>query len=293
MPELDIPTLPRRISFLAVALLCAWPVLGQDTGDDVHISVKGLRLVAKPYHDEQTMRAFNWFAGTTMALQIDLPGGGLTGIDTNASRLESMTDDKGTDLLKKDEDNVVVSSGIRALGLFSEDGKATMIEIDAPQTPHPAATEIRAKGTLVLRTATIKKTYKDVVTLEKGASVNAGPIPLTVARIGKPDWGSEPLGLTLRATQDTSAITAIRFRDGVKTSPVASRKLGSNVTGAHDQVRVDMSYALKKKVDIVMIEIDYWVDLRTVKVPFEVKTSVGFVAGNRKAESQDDEKATP
>ena len=40
----------------------------------------------------------------------------------------------------------------------------------------------------------------------------------------------------------------------------------------------DMSFALTKEVTVVMLEIDYWEDLRTVEVPFEVRASVGLSA---------------
>ncbi len=280
------PSLPSLLCCLAAAVLCSWPTsvgLSDDTSSDVHVSVKGLRIVTQPYAGEQTMRAFHWFAGTTLALQVDAASGGLIELDTQASKLESMTDDMDTDLLKKGDQGRVSTSGISGLVIFSEDGKAAMIEISAPETPHRAATEIRAKGTLAFRQATIKTTFDDIVTLRKRSSVHAGPIPLTVVRVGKPDWGSEPLGVTLRATQDTSAITDIRFLD-VRGSPIVFRKLGSVRMGTPDQVKFDMSFELTRKVEVVTIEIDYWEDLRTITVPFEVRASVGF-AGDEPAKN--------
>ena len=197
MQELGRPALSRLAYVLVAALLWSRPagiVLAQSeeaeqTAIEAHVSVRGLRLVTTPYNGEQAMRAFNWYAGTTLALQVDVPKGGLIELDALASRLESVTDDKGTDLQKKDDEGAVASSGVGGLAMFSEDGKAAMIEISAPQTPDPAAMEIRARGTLAFKLATVKKTYKDVVTLEKNSPMPMNPAPVTPRAIMKLSTG--------------------------------------------------------------------------------------------------------
>lgn len=252
------------------------PTTRAENSAPAQISVRGLRLVGKPYKGEDSMRPFNWFAGTAMAVQVDVPAGGLIELD-RASDLSAMTDDKGTNLIARDKDRGI-AGGIGGLPMISEDGKAALIEITGPGTPAPGAKTIRAKGTLVFKQATKKKTFKDVVVLQKRSTADSSPITLTITRVGKPEWGSEPLGVTFRAHQDTSAIADIRFFD-VKGSPIEAREAGTTRMGTPERMTVDLSFALTRKVDVVNIEIDYWEDLRQLVVPFDIRASVGLGGG--------------
>lgn len=272
-------TRSRTSLFLAVTALLGLgvcmtlPTMWAENSVPAQVSVKGLRLVDKPYNGEDSMRPFNWFAGTAMAVQVDVPAGGLIELD-RASELSAMTDDKGTNLIDRAEGRGI-TGGIGGLPMISSDGRAALIEITGPGTPAAGAKFIRAKGTLVFKQATTKTTFKDVVVLQKRSTADSGPIPLTITKVGKPEWGSEPLGVTFRANQDTSAIADIRFFD-VKGSPIEVRQAGTTRMGTPERMTVDISFALTRKVDVVNMEIDYWKDLRQLVVPFDIRASVGL-----------------
>jgi hypothetical protein len=137
------------------------------------VEVRGLRLVGKAYGDEwRGLRAFNWTPGTSVAVLVQRPGGGIIDMDEDKSEITALTDDKGTNLL---EGARFGNTGFSFTNV-AEDSKALMTELKGPKVPAAGATKINAKGSLVLLAATEQKTAKtDVGPVEKGRKLKAGP----------------------------------------------------------------------------------------------------------------------
>ena len=150
-----------------------------------------------------------------------------------------------------------------------------MLEIGGNTLPVEGARQIHTVGTLVFKCASEKKTFqhKDLV-LEKGAKVTAGPIPFEVTRVNPTD---KSVSIKLRATQDLDSVADIKFYDADGKEIKASGLSGITARSAEGKtVSATRGFSLKKKVDKVTLSITYWMDLKIVEVPFDVKASLGL-----------------
>lgn len=234
----------------------------------------GLRIVGQGYGEGPDMRPFNWTPGVSMVLRIVNPSGGLIGFDSDASKIESFVDDKGTDLLKSDETYMPV--GFSSSDDLSEDGKAALIEVDGGTPPAHGTREIHLKGVAVFVVATEKKTFtqKDVK-LAADTEIKAGEISFVISKVGKPDWGDEPLEVTLKASTDLTSVAGVRFldADGKEIESSVSSEMSMSF---NESVTVERGYKLARKVDTATIEVTCWMNLEKVNVPVDVTTGVGF-----------------
>jgi hypothetical protein len=248
---------------------------------EVNVEVRGLRVVGEAYGDSmQGLRAFNWSKGTSLALLAVFPEGGIISFDSEASKLERFGDDKGTNLLeepKSGESTFFQSKpGFGMMASVSEDGKACMIELDSPAVPAKGAARIDASGSLVFKCGSKKKTFThENVAFKVGTKVEAGAVPLEVTKVGEPEWGDDPLQITLKATQDMSKVAAIAFFDG-NGNAIESSDAGWTSMRSFNVVSIEKSFNLKKKVDSATIAVTYWVDMRDEEIPFKVTASLGL-----------------
>lgn len=233
----------------------------------------GIRVTADAYGEQGNLRPFFSFPGTSVSFFIESKNGGLIGFDDDKSKVVTFTDDKGTNLLTPGE---FQQAGFNASPQISPDGKVALVNLEGATRPTRNARTVKAVGTFVVHTATKKTPYKakDVSAVE-GARIDAGPIPLTIKRAGKPDWGDDPFQVTLGATVDMTAVAAVNFYDGAG-KPIESTEAGSMSMNFGGQVQIERSYNLKRKVDQLTVEVIHWSDLKTVEVPFNVEVGLGF-----------------
>jgi len=244
------------------------------------VTVQGLRLVKPAPGDNDRMRAFNWSRGTTVSLLFTLPSGGLIATDRDASRITVFSDDKGKDLTKpdgeskfgRDEASFEMSPNITA------DGKFCLTEVDAPAVPTPGATSLILNGRLVCVVATQKKEFKsENVALKPDTKITAGSMPLTITKIGKPDWGGEDavFSVTFETNQKIDAIESIKFLDGAG-KEIGSSRSSTQTMNMMDHVTVTTTYNLKAKAETATIVISQWMDLKKVAIPFRLHIGVGM-----------------
>ncbi len=242
------------------------------------VKVCGLRIVDDGYAGiKDGVRPFDWDKGITLVLLVLMPEGGIVELNNGASKLDKLTDDKGTNLLIGDSKGGRAGIGARPgrPRVISKDGKACIAELNGKSLPIKGATHVLASGTLVLNCADRKETIQHKnIALKKGTKL-PGDIPFTISNVGKPDWGNDALQITLAAQQDLASIAEIKFFDA-QGKEIKSRRAGTASTRSGTAVSVWRNFNLKKKVDVVTIAITYWTDMRIVKVPFNVKTSVGM-----------------
>ncbi|MHC4251964.1 MAG: hypothetical protein ACYS9X_22830 [Planctomycetota bacterium] len=253
------------------------------------VEARGVQIVGETYGEgRDILQPFNSGKGTTVALLVTLPSGGIVEFDRAASKLAGMADDAGTDLLKKKgarksgRGGMVFGgmgfeeSGFGMMPELSKDGKACLVEAKGPGVPRKGAGGVRVSGTMVLKVSGMKKTARQSgLALRKGAKVTAGPVPFTVSEVGKPKWGTEPLQVTLHADRDISAVAKVRFLDaGGK--EIETSDGGTSRMGGMGKVSVEKAFRLARKVDSATIEITYWADMKTLEVPFDLKVSMGL-----------------
>ena len=260
-----------------------WPVLAllslsaaRAGEDEVKVEVSGLRIVA-PVEDA-AVRAFNWSPGTSVALLVKSPAGGLIQFDSKDSALSKFTDDKGNDLLAKPAkpSTFFGTIGFSLFSKISADGKACALEVNSPSVPAKGSAAIKLEGVIALLTATQKKEHvlKDVP-IRDGSKVNAGNLELTIQKVGKPEWGDEPLSLAFRATKELDEVAEIRFfkADGTE---IKSRSTGSSKMGVLGSMTVEWYYNLAEKADAATIKVFVWTDLQKKKVPLSLSVDVGL-----------------
>ncbi len=242
------------------------------------VAIKGLRIVAEPYNADSSMRPFNWFDGTTLVLQITHPDGGLIVFDHDASRLDRFVDDRGTDLLAKQQDpgQAFSASGFEREADISGDGTTALLELSGPSLPTDGATTIQAEGTAVFHTATSQTTFAhDGLVVRPDEEFSVGPIAFILTESGKPAWGSDPLEVTIETKQDTAPIAAVRFFN-TNGDRIAASRTGTMTWGVLGKTTTQFTYSLGQEAKTLAVEIDYWTDMVKTEVPFDVSASVGF-----------------
>ena len=242
--------------------------------EGVKIEVRGVRVVGEGYAEGMGgVRAFNWSKGTSVGVLVVFPEGGLISFNRDASSLDKMADDKGTDLKVRDRFG---ESGFGMMPGISEDGKACMVEIDGKGVPATGAQEIAASGTLVFTCGSKKETFKqENVLLKVGTKVRAGRIPFEISKVGDPDWGEAPLQITLKTDKDCSAISEIKFLDAAG-KEIRSSDAGTMSMSGMGMTQVEKSFNLSEKVETVTVAVTYWMDMAEKKVPFSVKAGLGL-----------------
>ena len=266
---------------IVLFMLCIIPTSAAETPADVSVEAYGLRVVGplpKTVADER-LRAFNWSSGTTVSLLITAPGGGLVQFDHKNSALTKFIDAKGNDLLPAPtkEAKTFGQPGFSLFPNISSDGKACVLEVTGQSIPAKDAGSIKLEGTLTLQIAKEKKEFvlKDIA-VKKDSKLTAEKTELVIEKAGKPEWGDEPLGITLRShNTDLDEVAEIKFfkADGTE---IKARRTGSSKMGILGAMTVDWDYALKEAADAVTVKIYLWADLQKKKVPFILNVDVGL-----------------
>jgi hypothetical protein len=210
--------------------------------------------------------------GVTMDLTIAQPEKFIVGIDGKASKLESFTDDKKNDLVKK----APALFGGQANWLseyatqFSPDGDHCTIQITAASAPGTGAEKILVKGSLVLRCGAEEKTTdKKEIALKMNEEASAGDFKVKVNNTG--DFGA---GLTVLSAEPR--VKSVEFFDpegkAIKTMP-SGRSTNPVAPGGKPQAIV--AYFLSgKKLDKVSFKINYFDKIESVTVPLELRVGL-------------------
>ena len=266
------------------ALLAAGPVALAQAPAAPKVEVRGIRIVAEGYGKGQDgeLRPFHQLRGTTLAILVTMPDTGIVEVSRNECELTKLTDDKGTDLAGKKG-----SAQKKSFGHFPEispDGKACLLEIAGDGVPAKGATIVTASGTIAFRCASRKETVKqENVALKQGAKISFGPFQFEIAKTGKPEAildlvnvEKDAWAVTLQAKQDLSGIVEVKFLDAAGNDMKAADGGTGTWRDGATIVSSDMSLILPAKADSATIVVTYWVDMKEVKVPFEVNAAVGL-----------------
>lgn len=249
------------------------PSAKKDRVDELSVSVCGLRIVAPAKEKDSDLRAFNWMPGTTVALLIESPKAPLIAFDEGAGRIERFVDAKGKSLRVKDSHG---QTGFGPFPTIAKHGKAAIIEIQGGKVPTVGSAEIQLKGEIVFISANAKKAFKnEKVALKKGVKIEAGDLKFTISKVGKPDWGDQPLQIELSTKGSEAALAGVRFLD-TQGKEIESNEAGREEMTLGNAKTITRAYNLAKKIESATIEITSWMDMKTVKVPFDLKVTAGL-----------------
>lgn len=232
------------------------------TGKDPQIVVGGIQIarVTVP-GDDFSGKPFNSDNGTKIVLWVKMPAGqGLIEIDEDASVLESVTDEKGSNIGGKFE----------SFPDEFKDGSGGVIEIQSSGFAAAGATAIVAEGALAMSIATgTRKTRVPKVSLANNAKFTLGKTPIVVDEVKTED---DSQTFTLKLPRSVmNEIKDVVFLDA-KGGPIEGRRTGSGYMND----AAEMGLSVKTTSKVITLEFEMWQGLKTVKVPFKVKAGLGL-----------------
>jgi len=240
------------------------------------MDVMGVRVVAPAHGDENTgLRAFNWSAGTTLAVLLEKPAGNLIELDTDASTVDVMTDDLGNDLLEGEGDGWA-EPGFGMSPTISDDGTAAMFEIEGLSLPAENAKSVTAKGTLVVVSAKgTNEVEGDTAELGEGASLAVAGVTFKVNSAGASDWDPETYEVEFETKDDVSSIASLVFQ--VNGKPVEAQRGFTSRMGWGNQITTQWGYRFEAPVEgEVTLVAEVYEGLEKTEVPFELTTGLGL-----------------
>lgn len=242
-------------------------VAGAAFAAEPKVEVSGVQLVWKD--DAEAFGGFDLFGAqrpVSLALVADGGGEKVIAFDSDGSSLDSFGDDKGGKFEAK----------IGPFDKIAEDGSGVRFELWSEDAPTQGATALIARGTVKIRTGGATATRKsEIVALTKGGEVELGEgLAFEISKVGKPDWGDDPMQVELKINRDIPEVAAVRFYDK-NGQEIESSESGSGRMGFMKKVTVTKGYTLKREVKEVRLEMDVWTDMEEHEVPFEVKVGIG------------------
>jgi hypothetical protein len=209
---------------------------------------------------------FGSFARTSVAVELARGAGGIIGIDDERCRLARFSDDRGTDLAKKD-----AFPGPFEMPRVSDDGRHLVFTVASETLPDPAATRLALGGVLALRVATEQETFvAEDVELVEGTRFTVGSFELEVTANGPSEW-SDGHSLTLSSRRDLTTIVSwsLVLDDGTELSLRPSMSMSG-------MGRWEQTLQLEREVARADLRIACWKDLQTLEVPFELSAGLGL-----------------
>lgn len=238
--------------------------LGGISYADVAVTPAGLKIVWKPLKKEfDGFQVYNADQGTYITLAVMVGGQGIIAFDDKASNVELTVGGKK------------MKAEFNSWTKISKDGKAMKLEVQSKQLPPADAANFSIKGKAHVTLASVIETLAagpqqynkgDKVTIKEG-------FDFTIDDISETKFGNDKLEITLGWTTKIPEFAAIRFYDETG-KEIESRAGGSSSMSFGKKTTVKRTYLLKRKSDILKIEVDLWKDLTKAVVPIDIKLGI-------------------
>lgn len=239
------------------------------------ISAEGVRVVHLAYQDQDNLRPYGAFPGTSLAVRLTMPAGGIVTLDREASVVSLFADELGTDLLKQDKSRPFHHDVIDFDVHYAKDHTACLFELTSEVFPAHGAQRLHARGVLVLDCASRKKLITlETVRLTKGANIALGSLAMTVSESEAEDDG---LKIGLESHSSLSALSSLHFfaADGQE---IACAQLGTS-TSKNEATKESITtnfYHLGSKPTQLKMTAEVWTDLHRMTIPYDMTTGVGL-----------------
>jgi len=264
--------------FLSVSILAVQTISAFAAGEtnQLNIQVVGLMVVAPEGGKDN--HAYCWKPGVTISVLLSPSEGKIVKFNENDSKIDSFSDDKGTDLmaapLSQDPFN---KPGISYMRSSSSDGDSLiMLDLKASGQPAKGATAFHVSVKLNAQIASSTKQFTvDNVEIKTNVSFSLGDLPVMISAAGtnQSAWAAKEYkySVTFSSLRNLDSISTLEFFDsnGNKIKAV-KRSWGGGFLGYMVQ------YDLKQSMDRAKIVATCWQDLTTVEVPISIKTGVGL-----------------
>src|SRR5262245_61736688 len=227
------------------------------------VSVAGIRVVAEGFGENGSeAQPFNESPGVALALVVQAKDGGIIAFDDDATALGSIEDSEGNSLL----DN----ASIWPFAKLTKDGKALIVEMKTKGVPAAGATEVNAKGTITVTTATGSKPTKiPGVKLANEATFKVGTGSVSVEDVSSDE---ESTTVTFSGSSTVlGSVKAFRFLDAKGTEIESSER---GYSRSNDTL--SKGFSVKTTAKTITLELDVWQGLKQSAIPFDVKAGLGF-----------------
>ncbi len=245
--------------------------------DGVVTEVLGLRVV-KPFTGQKDLRAFNWNPGTSVAVAISLPQGGIIGLDREASKITAFYDNKGTDLWDGPQVNKFSHSSIDMMPSVSEDTRAILLDVDGQGVPKSGAKSLTLKGEMQLWVSQEKtKLTASGVNLKEGTKFTLGSRKIKVTKSGTPKYGNKnAFSATLRLKGEVADIAEIKFFDA-QGNDLSGHRQSSFWSGDGERRVSHWEFVFEQRPKgPVAVVMNQWTDLSKKKIPLDLKFNLGL-----------------
>ena len=243
--------------------------------DSWRVEVSGLRVVAAPPagSKDDSHGAFFQAPGVTVVATLTPPAGNIVSIKQSDSKLDSFTDDKGTDLLAVKSGNPFNRAGF---GVMDSKGAYATVELQVAGLPAKGATTLNIIGKVGLQTASQTNQFTvENLEVKTNTAFTLGDLPVVISNVGtnRNPWMAKEYkySITFSSPRDLESISSLEFFDG-QGKKIEARKSswGGGFMGYM------MEYNIKQNVDHVKLVATCWQDLKTVEVPLAIKTGLGL-----------------
>jgi len=233
---------------------------------EITVKPVGMQIVWSSLKDEfDGHRTYNNKEGVYVAVALNAGGKNIIAFDDKKSKVS---------ILSGDED---LGGKFDSWEKFSKDGKIMRVEAKTEKLPTGDAAALKLSGSMSVVVASKSETKSiEPRALKKGDKLTFGDdFTCEVTKIDKPKYGDDQLEISLKWKQNIPRLAEIRFfdKDGKK---IESRKGGWSSFGAFGKRTITQSYLLKKKSDLLKIEMDLWTDAEALVVPIDL--GIGFSA---------------
>jgi len=259
---------PVLVALSFAGLFAAWCGEAPPAKPKSMVKVRGLRVTGSGYGgDGERLWPFDCKPGTTLALLVTVPEGGLVDFDELNSRLASAVDAGGKDLIHG-------GSIAFTAAHISTDRKACMLLLRLPKVPKAGSGSLRIKGVLVMRRATKKlKARKARVPLAAGNRFKLAGVPFEITAARRLRGGPNQMEISVKSSRAYSCVDELRFVDA-EGKVIRAERWAGGYYRKEDQVL--LSFALARAVGAATLEIDYWGDMKPARVPFDLKVTLGL-----------------
>jgi hypothetical protein len=265
---------PFLLALALCGLPCAFLAAKQAEGEKPAVKVLTLemRKQAPPGIDPSIG---DYSTSTTMLVMLSLPDKQILAIDAKASSLESMTDDKSTDLTKPDKKNLYPRKWLDdfSMARVSKDKKHCSIHVFFPAVPAEGAMKLTLKAKFVVLCGAEEKNAEGKnVELKDGKSTKVGSV---IVSYNKNNSFGNNTAVSI-ICEDAPRIKSVTFldKDGQALKTNDYNYLSRNTAGGrNDWIS---NYTIDGKVDQATVRIIYYDKLESVTVPAELQVGVGF-----------------
>jgi hypothetical protein len=266
----------RQFFVPTLALIQVTGVFAADETNQWNSKVVAVMVVAPEGGTDN--RNFCWKTGATVSVMMSPAKGKIVKVNEQDSKLDSFTDDKGTDLMAAPPSpDPFNKPGISCMLPASDSGYDSMIlDLRASGRPAKGATALNISGTVNVEVAGSQKQFTvENVKMETNATFNLGDLPVTISEVGanQNSWASDDYkySLTFSGPHDFESISSVEFFDA-QGNKIQSHK--SSWGGGMGSYMIQ--FEIKQNVDRVKIVATCWQDLKTLDVPVSIKASVGL-----------------